>query len=258
MRLFAPIALAVFALTIPGGGSASPCPSLRIAGTSGADSINGSSKGETIDALGGDDTVHANGGDDCVRGGDGGDDLQGGFGRDTLDGGSGDDLIGGEQDASVIRAGPGDDRVSSSNGVADSVDCGGGSDRVVADRSDRLSGCETVRYAISPYPLVSPRSGNSRTTFTVYFRALYPASKESGREYVIGAVHSGACTTGYSSFGRINSGPYQPGQIVRFVLKPPPHGGWCAGLFRGVGHWEQKQGETTRDVRLGRFFFRVR
>jgi hypothetical protein len=45
---------------------------------------------------------------------------------------------------------------------------------------------------------------------------------------------------------------------VRFTLRPPPHGGWCPGLFRGVGHWEKREGDHTRDVRLGRFFFRVR
>jgi hemolysin type calcium-binding protein len=258
MRLFLPIVLAGFALALPGGGAASSCPSLRLTGTPGADSLNGTSKGEHIDGLGGDDVIAGNAGADCIFGGDGDDHLEGGFGRDVLDGGSGDDLIGGGQEASVIRAGSGDDRVSSSNGVADSVDCGGGTDRVVADRSDRLSGCETVRYAVSPYPLVTPAAGGSRTTFTVYFRALYPASNESGGQYVIGAVHSGPCGTGFSSLGRISSGPYKPGQIVRFVLRPPPHGGWCRGLFRGVGHWEKKEGATTRDVRLGRFFFRIR
>jgi hypothetical protein len=258
MRLLIPIAFAAFGLAMPGGGGASSCPGLRLVGTSGADSLTGSSKGESIDALGGDDVVAGNAGDDCLFGGDGNDHLEGGFGRDLLDGGSGDDLIGGGQEVSVIRAGPGNDRISSSNGVADSVDCGGGTDRVVADRSDRLHACETVRFAVSPYPLVTPKSGRSWTTFTVYFRALYPASGSSGSHYVIGLVHSGACATGYSSFGAIATGPYKVGQIVRFTVRPPPHGGWCPGLFRGVGHWEKREGVRTRDVRLGRFFFRVR
>jgi hypothetical protein len=258
MRLVVAIALMVSALAAPTGGGAASCPSARLVGTAGADSLNGSSKGERIDALGGDDVVAANAGDDCVFGGAGHDHLEGGFGRDLLDGGPGDDLIGGGQDVSVIRAGPGSDRISSSNGVADSVDCGTGTDRVVADRSDRLHGCEAVRFAVSPYPLVTPTSGRSGTTFTVYFRALYPASASNGSQYVIGAVHSGTCTTGYSSFGRTSSGPYKAGQIVRFTLKRPPNGGWCPGLFRGVGHWEKREGDRTRDVRLGRFFFRVR
>jgi hypothetical protein len=258
MRVLVPIALTVLVLAAPTGGGASACPSARLVGTAGADSLNGSSKGERIDALGGDDVVAGNAGDDCVFGGDGDDHLEGGFGRDLLDGGAGDDLIGGGQEVSVIRAGSGNDRISSSNGVADSVDCGSGTDRVVADRSDRLHRCETIRLAVSPYPVVTPKSGRSGTTFTVYFRALYPASESSGSHYVIGAVHSGACTTGYSSFGRIASGPYKVGQIVRFTLRPPPNGGWCPGLFHGVGHWEKREGDHTRDVRLGRFFFRVR
>jgi hypothetical protein len=258
MRLLIPIALAAAAVLLPGGGSASSCPARQLTGTSGADRISGSSTGETIDARGGDDLVEANAGADCVRGGDGDDHLEGGFGRDTIDGGSGDDLIGGGQEQSVIRAGSGNDRISSSNGVADSVSCGRGTDRVVADRSDRVSGCETRRNAVSPYPLVTPRSGGARTTFTVYWRALYPASEQAMSKYVIGAVHSGQCRTGYSSFGRTSSGPYKVGQIVRFRLKPPPHGGWCPGLFRGVGHWQKREGTSTRDVRLGRFFFRIR
>jgi hypothetical protein len=258
MRLLIPIALAAFGLATPGGGGASSCPGLRLVGTSGPDSLTGSSKGERIDALAGDDVAAANAGDDCVFGGEGNDHLEGGFGRDLLDGGSGDDLIGGGQEVSVIRAGTGNDRISSSNGVADSVDCGAGTDRVVADRSDRLRGCETVRFAVSPYPLVTPKGGRSQTTFTVYFRALYPASGKAGSHYVIGFVHSGECRTGYSSFGAIAPGPYKVGQIVRFTVRPPPHGGWCPGLFHGVGHWEKREGDHTRDVRLGRFFFRVR
>jgi hypothetical protein len=200
--------------------------------------------------------VNGNRGADCIDGGDGADQLQGGFGTDTIDGGAGNDLIGGGQERSILRGGPGDDRISSSNGVRDSVDCGPGSDRVVADRSDRLHGCETVRYAVSPYPLVTPRSGTAETTFTVYFRALYPAGNRSGKgQYVIGIVHSGRCGSGYSSLGRVIGEPIKRGRIVRVPIKPGPNGGWCRGLFRGVAHWQDGKGA---DIRLGRFFFRVR
>jgi Ca2+-binding RTX toxin-like protein len=253
MRLWIAIASAVAALALAGGSGAAVCPASRTTGTEGADRIEGTAAGETIDALGGDDVVNGNRGPDCIFGGDGSDHLEGGFGEDTIRGGRGDDLIGGGQERSSIAGGPGSDRISSSNGVADAVDCGSGADRVLADRSDRLTGCERVRFAVSPYPLVTPRRGGSETTFTVYFRALYPAGGGRGR-YVIGAVHSGECRTGYSSFGRVSKGRIERGEIVRFRLPPGPHGGWCPGVFHGVGHWER----GSEDIRLGRFAFRVR
>lgn len=103
---------------------------------------------------------------------------------------------------------------------------------------------------------VTPKHGHVRTTFTVSFRAEFPASKAAQSQYVIGAVNSGTCTRGISSFGRIQTGPYKVGQTVRFVLRAP-RSGWCVGVFHGVAHWEKRVGERTRDVRVGRFAFRV-
>jgi arylsulfatase A-like enzyme len=45
---------------------------------------------------------------------------------------------------SSILAGGGDDRIFVRNGRRDQVDCGRGGDRVLADRLDRLTGCERV------------------------------------------------------------------------------------------------------------------
>ncbi len=103
---------------------------------------------------------------------------------------------------------------------------------------------------------VSPKHGGTRTTYVVSFRAQYASSKATKSQYVIGAVHSGDCRTGISSFGRIQAGPYKVGQTVRFVLKAPK-GGWCPGVFHGVAHWEKQEGDHTRDVRMGRFAYRV-
>jgi hypothetical protein len=103
---------------------------------------------------------------------------------------------------------------------------------------------------------VSPKHGRVHTTFTISFRAQYPASKAAGSQYVIGAVNSGDCRRGVSSFGRISTGPYRVGQTVRFVLRAPRHG-WCVGVFHGVGHWQKRVGDRVRDVRVGRFAFRV-
>jgi hypothetical protein len=103
---------------------------------------------------------------------------------------------------------------------------------------------------------VSPKHGRAWTTFTVSWRAPYPAGNGRG-QYVIGAVHSGECHTGYSSFGRISKAVIAPGQRVVFRLRRPPHGGWCPGVFHGVGHWQKREGDRTRDIRMGRFAFRV-
>src|SRR5690606_27651849 len=46
--------------------------------------------------------------------------------------------------STVVRAGGGNDVVEAWNGATDTVDCGDGADRVVADVADVLTGCETV------------------------------------------------------------------------------------------------------------------
>jgi hypothetical protein len=103
---------------------------------------------------------------------------------------------------------------------------------------------------------VSPRHAHTHSTYTVSFKAEVASSKATNTQYVIGAVNSGNCTRGVSSFGRIQAGPYKVGQTVRFVLKAPKSG-WCVGVFHGVGHFQRKVGDHTVDKRIGRFAFRV-
>jgi hypothetical protein len=103
---------------------------------------------------------------------------------------------------------------------------------------------------------VTPRHAGARSTFVVSFRAQYAVSKATRTQYVLGAVNSGSCTRGVSSFGKVSTGPYRVGQTVRFVLRAPKSG-WCVGVFHGVGHYERKVGDRWRDTRIGRFAFRV-
>jgi len=64
-------------------------------------------------------------------------------GRGTeLRGLGGDDRLAGGPAADLLDAGPGDDFVSSLDGVRDNVRCGAGRDSVVADAIDVLRGCE--------------------------------------------------------------------------------------------------------------------
>jgi Ca2+-binding RTX toxin-like protein len=76
-------------------------------------------------------------GDHCLSGHAGKDRLSGGVGNDTLTGGKGRDKV---------NAGTGNDKVNSRDKRRETVRCGKGKrDRVTADRSDRLIGCDNVR-----------------------------------------------------------------------------------------------------------------
>ena len=78
-------------------------------------------------------------GDDRLDGGRGDDVLSGGHGYDTVTGGPGRDRLSG---------GPGRDRLEARDGRRDSVRCGSGRDRVIADQLDRVAAdCERVSRA---------------------------------------------------------------------------------------------------------------
>ena len=100
---------------------------IRRAGGPRADRLRGTAAGERLLGRGGPDVLQGRGGDDC---------LVGGPGRDRLEGGSGRD---------VLKGGPGKDFIHAVDGVAETVRCGPGRDRVRADATDRLRGCERVR-----------------------------------------------------------------------------------------------------------------
>jgi hypothetical protein len=92
-----------------------------------ADRLTGTADGDTLRGRGGRDVLSGRGGDDCLYGDAGDDVLTGGAGRDKFYGGAGND------------------RIDARDGIIEGVYCGTGSrDRVLADRSDRLHGCERV------------------------------------------------------------------------------------------------------------------
>ena len=139
----------------------------RVVGTPRADVLLGSSERDVIRGFGGDDVIRANPGDrppayygrvdhddvdggtgnDVIYGGRGLDVLRGGGGRDRIYGGRGADRIVGGPGADVIDAGPYHDRIRADDGTRDVVRCGEGTDRVVADRADKLVDCERVTFA---------------------------------------------------------------------------------------------------------------
>ena len=115
-----------------------PAPGTRVAGlcetgmtkkgTPRKDQIKGTEGGDLLQGRRGNDRLNGKAGEDCVAGNKGNDRLRGAKGKDKLHGGKGED------------------RINSKDGERDRVACGPGKkDRVVADKKDKLTGCERKR-----------------------------------------------------------------------------------------------------------------
>ena len=83
-----------------------------------------------------------------------------------------------------LTAGSGPDRVDTANGRRDVVHCGAGRDRAIADREDRLAGCERKKFLRSPLPEAAPRAGGRARMFMVRFRALEEVASQ-GEQFLI-------------------------------------------------------------------------
>jgi hypothetical protein len=103
-----------------------------------------------------------------IMGGSGVDHIRSRSLRDTIEAGAGNDTIDAQSlevqglaratftlrrpdgPGGRIYGGPGHDRINARNGRRDVIRCGKGNDLVIADRFDRLSGCEDVRHPYRP------------------------------------------------------------------------------------------------------------
>jgi hypothetical protein len=133
-------------------------------GMSGADKIDGGDSNDKLIGGTGNDKMDGDDGRDDLFGGTGKDRLDGRYGRDMIAGGASSDRIFGGPDAdrlfgeagkdrivggdgrNHIDGGAGNDSIDARNGERDRVICGKGRDRVRADRTDRLNGCEMVTF----------------------------------------------------------------------------------------------------------------
>lgn len=120
-------------------------------GTSGGDTLVGTAASNVLVGLGGDDVLRGLGGRDCLFGGAGDDRLLGGAGDDVLSGGPGADTLVDGNGRDTFIGGGGDDAIDARDAtpagarVPDSVQCGSGYDRVLADPADRVGrDCERV------------------------------------------------------------------------------------------------------------------
>jgi Ca2+-binding RTX toxin-like protein len=117
----------------------------RLRGGSGRDRLQGGRGGDRIlRGEAGADVLAGGGGEDRVAGGKGRDQVSGGGRADFLSGGPGRDRLfaGGGRNRLFGRSG--DDLIGAANGKRDTIGCGSGVDRVVADLFDRVRGCERV------------------------------------------------------------------------------------------------------------------
>jgi Ca2+-binding RTX toxin-like protein len=170
MHLVKPVCLGLLGCAV----TASAALAATVVATNGDDRIHGTSSVDTIFGMGGDDRIVAGDGDDTVFGdgscppgsqdpsycqtgetgrdghdtiigGDGNDTLYGQGGDDTIIGGEGDDTIVGGSGNDTIIGGDGNDTIYARDGQKDTVNCGSGYDRVVADQIDRVArDCESV------------------------------------------------------------------------------------------------------------------
>ncbi len=114
----------------------------RIKGLEGDDRIKAGSGDDCVGAGRGADRADGQAGDDRVRGGRGNDRVKGGDGSDSVKGGRGKDKVIGGEGLDDLGGGRGDDRIKAADGVAETIRCGPGDDVAIADKQDKLRGCE--------------------------------------------------------------------------------------------------------------------
>jgi hypothetical protein len=155
-------------------------PGSRLSGAGGADVLRGGDR-------------HG----DVVDGGAGDDDLSGGFGDDTLVGGPGRDTIAGDRPLRCnelhcdLGGGSGNDTIEARDGEVDSITCGPGTDRVVADADDVVdSDCEVVeRPAVErPGRRGQPRARGAKVTLALAGAARLRSALSAGLKVRVGGV----------------------------------------------------------------------
>jgi hypothetical protein len=139
-----------------------------------------------VKAGAGDDVVISGGTADTLAGEAGDDRLEGGAGADEISGGAGRDRLVLGPDVDTADAGAGADVVDARDGSADTVDCGSGTDRLLADWLDAaVPSCERLRRGdTSPRAAVGARIASGRvrvdTRGRLFLRVTCPSSAGAG------------------------------------------------------------------------------
>ena len=126
-----------------------------VRGDSGKDNLQGTERSDRLRGEGGGDRLAGSDGADCLAGDSGNDQIRGDDDDDIIKGGSGDDKISAGKGKDKVRAQNGQDKVNGGPGAdflkvqgrgTDTVNCGGGADRIIGDRKDEVAAnCEKVK-----------------------------------------------------------------------------------------------------------------
>src|SRR4051794_19043050 len=209
---------------------------VTLSGNLGADFLTSTAAADAVHGGQGNDTIDSGAGADTVTGDDGADSIHSGDGEDHVDGGYGSD---------GIDAGSGNDSVTVADGIADSVECGAGTDSVDADQLDQIADCENVaRHDVAP-PSDQPPVDDSQAP-TLKARAARKQRVSSKRRSVVVSVNA-------SEKAAINVSGYLDAGGVNRRLKVPP----AVNLGEGGPRVRVKlsKGQVAaalRDIRRGR------
>ncbi len=129
----------------------------RLIGDAGAQELQGGGGNDVLEGAAGNDTLSGSAGDDVLNGGAGDDSIDGDADRDRIDAGPGRDHVRGDQPCRVFTCGGGPDEITVRDGEPDTVQCGIGHDRVIADaidgvQRDGFEVCEQVELPIATLP----------------------------------------------------------------------------------------------------------
>jgi Ca2+-binding RTX toxin-like protein len=190
-------------------------------------------------------------GDDTITGSPDANEIDGGDGGDVIDGGGGRDLI---------DAGSGNDRVTSRDGIQESIDCGEGNDLAVTDEFDIAANCETVQASRELMPDVDNDGIQAPADCDDHNAGIRPGLPDKPGNRI-----DENCDGQDTPFGRVIT-PVQSlfstgggrTRVLRLRVVDVPAGAViqlrCAGgkqrgCFRGVKRFEVPRGAAAKNVR---------
>ena len=154
------------------------------------DTANDGAAGEGDNVGPGMEDAFGGNGDDHFTGNDASNLFAGGPGADVLDGAGGDDFLLGQSGADSLTGGAGfdvfdggadNDSIASRDGEEDDIDCGAGTDAVVADLADSTLDCEAVHRGP---PLVTTGAASEITQSTVTLNGIVGPAGQTTTVYV--------------------------------------------------------------------------
>jgi hypothetical protein len=179
-------------------------------------------------------------------GGAAADTLVGSQAPNRLEGGAGNDVLRGNGGADVLLGEAGDDTIEARDGIADSIDCGPGSDTASVDPSDSVAGCERVMLpdggdaAIAGAAAPADRDGDGMAP-PADCDDTNAAVRPGARERPGNGIDED-CSGADRAFPRVASpiaytweASVRTTRVVRLVVRNLPAGGWVEVRCNGRG-----------------------